>query len=243
MPGEIVAVAGRNGAGKTTLTKLANGLLAPASGRVRVCGLDTREAPVSAIARRAATLFQNPDRQLCRPTVLEEVAFGPELHGEDPASARARAAAVIECFGLPASASPFSLSRGQRQMVALASVAACEPELVILDEPTAGLDYRECMTVMQTVARMRLARDRGPHGLPRHGGRLGLRRARRRHGGRCACWPTGARARSSPTTPSWPTPASSGRRRRSSRASSPGACRRASPAPPRYPISSRSARS
>ena len=154
MPGEIVAVAGRNGAGKTTLTKLANGLLAPTSGRVRVCGLDTREAPVSSIARRAATLFQNPDRQLCRPTVLEEVAFGPELRGEDPASARERAAAVIERFGLPASASPFSLSRGQRQMVALASVVACEPELVILDEPTAGLDYRECMTVMQTVAQM-----------------------------------------------------------------------------------------
>ena len=150
-PGEILGVVGQNGAGKTTLTKLLNGLLKPTSGTVRIAGLDTGATPVSRIAAHAATLFQNPDRQLCRGTVLDEVAFGLELHGEDPAAARDRSREVIERFGLPAGAEPFGLSRGQRQMVALASVIVTEPELIILDEPTSGLDYRECMTVMEAV--------------------------------------------------------------------------------------------
>ena len=150
-PGELVGVVGQNGAGKTTMTKLLNGLLKPAAGRVVVGGLDTREAPVSQVARHVATLFQNPDHQLCKDTVLDEVAFGPELAGAGPQEARERAQRVIERFGLPADESPFSLSRGQRQMVALASVVVTEPEVVLLDEPTSGLDYRECMTVMETV--------------------------------------------------------------------------------------------
>ncbi len=153
-PGEIVALVGQNGAGKTTATKLINGLLKPASGAVRVCGLDTRVTPVSVIARHAATLFQNPDHQLCKNTVLDEVAFGLELAGMDGDAARERARAVIERFGLDAAAAPFSLSRGQRQMVALASVVVTEPAVIILDEPTSGLDYRECMTVMDTVRAM-----------------------------------------------------------------------------------------
>ena len=153
-PGELVGVVGQNGAGKTTLTKLLNGLLRPASGEVRIAGIDTRAVPVSRIAAHVATLFQNPDRQLCKDTVLDEVAFGLELQGVDGKGARRRAAAAIERFGLPAGESPFSLSRGQRQMVALASVVVMEPQVVLLDEPTSGLDYRECMTVMETVREM-----------------------------------------------------------------------------------------
>ncbi|MCI6843450.1 MAG: energy-coupling factor transporter ATPase [Coriobacteriaceae bacterium] len=153
-PGEVVGIVGQNGAGKTTLTKLLNGLLRPASGTVRMAGLDTREVPTSAIAAHCATLFQNPDYQLCKDTVLEEVAFGLTLRGMDEGEARARAGAVIGHFGLPADEAPFSLSRGQRQMVALASVVVTEPEVVLLDEPTSGLDYRECMTVMDTVSKM-----------------------------------------------------------------------------------------
>ena len=153
-PGELVGVVGQNGAGKTTLTKLLNGLLRPSAGRTRVAGLDTSEVPVSELARHVATLFQNPDRQLCKNTVLDEVAFGLELKGVDPAEARTRALEVIERFHLPAAEAPFSLSRGQRQMVALASVVVLEPALVLLDEPTSGLDYRECMTVMDTVSEM-----------------------------------------------------------------------------------------
>lgn len=157
-PGEFVGLVGQNGAGKTTATKLVNGLLKPSSGTVEVAGLDTRTARTSQVARHAATLFQNPDHQICRDTVLDEVAFGLELGGVDAKTARERARAVAEDFGLPLGEAPFSLSRGQRQMVALASVVVLEPELVILDEPTSGLDYRECMTVMETVRRMA---DRG----------------------------------------------------------------------------------
>ena len=149
--GEILAVVGQNGAGKTTFTKLLNGLIKPSAGVVRITGLDTRTTPVSALASHAATLFQNPDRQLCRNTVVEEISFGLELQGAPANAARERARHVAATFGLPENASPFNLSRGQRQMVALASVVALEPELIILDEPTSGLDYRECMTVMETV--------------------------------------------------------------------------------------------
>ena len=149
--GEILAVVGQNGAGKTTCTKLLNGLIKPSAGVVRIAGLDTRTTPVSVLASHAATLFQNPDRQLCRNTVIEEISFGLELQGVPAEAARERARHVAATFGLPENASPFDLSRGQRQMVALASVVALEPELIILDEPTSGLDYRECMTVMETV--------------------------------------------------------------------------------------------
>lgn len=149
--GEILAVVGQNGAGKTTFTKLLNGLIKPSAGVVRIAGLDTRTTPVSALASHAAALFQNPDRQLCRNTVVEEISFGLELQGAPADAARERARRVAATFGLPENASPFNLSRGQRQMVALASVVALEPELIILDEPTSGLDYRECMTVMETV--------------------------------------------------------------------------------------------
>ncbi len=153
-PGELVGVIGQNGAGKTTLTKLLNGLLRPSKGSVYVAGMNTREVPTSQIAAKCATLFQNPDRQICKETVLEEIAFGLELHGTPAEEARRRAAAAAERFGLDPASSPFSLSRGKRQLVALASVVVLNPQVVLLDEPTSGLDYRECMTVMETVREM-----------------------------------------------------------------------------------------
>lgn len=156
-PGEIVGIVGQNGAGKTTLTKLLNGLLKPAEGNVVVAGLNTREAPTSRIARHVSTLFQNPDRQICKDTVLDEVAFGLLLQGVSADEATARAKATCERFGLPLNEVPFSLSRGQRQMVALASVVVGKPQVIVLDEPTSGLDYRECMTVMETVRDMAAA--------------------------------------------------------------------------------------
>ena len=88
--GEILAVVGQNGAGKTTFTKLLNGLIKPSAGVVRIAGLDTRTTPVSVLASHAATLFQNPDRQLCRNTVVEEISFGLELQGAPADAARER---------------------------------------------------------------------------------------------------------------------------------------------------------
>ncbi len=154
-PGEIVALIGQNGAGKTTITKLVNGLLKPQSGDVRIMGISTVSQRTSEIARHVSTLFQNPDHQICKDTVLDEVAFGLELKGVPQSEARERAKDVIDGFGLDTQASPFTLSRGQRQMVALASVVVCEPDVLVLDEPTSGLDYRECMTVMHEVEKLR----------------------------------------------------------------------------------------
>ncbi len=156
-PGETLALIGQNGAGKTTATKLLNGLLRPSDGTVRIDGRDTHTLRTSQIARSVATLFQNPDRQICKDTVLEEVAFGLELQGVDPEEALDRAREAAERFSLPLDEAPFSLSRGQRQMVALASVIVLNPEVIVLDEPTSGLDYRECMTVMETVDAMKRA--------------------------------------------------------------------------------------
>ncbi len=155
MPGEFVAVVGANGAGKTTITKLATGLLKPQTGTVRLAGCDVARTRTSVLARHAATLFQNPDRQICQRTVLDEVAFNLLVRGVPRKDAIGRARQTIERFGLLESAEPFVLSRGQRQMVALASAVAANPEVLILDEPTSGLDYRECMTVMRLVEEMR----------------------------------------------------------------------------------------
>lgn len=151
-PGEVVGIIGQNGAGKTTLSKILCGLLRAQQGTARVADLDLSRAPVSKIAGHVATLFQNPDRQLCKNTVDDEVAFGLELQGIPRTQALERARRVVDTFGLPHEASPFTLSRGQRQMVALAAVVVVEPDVILLDEPTSSLDYQECMTVMQTVA-------------------------------------------------------------------------------------------
>ena len=117
---------------------------------VHVAGADTKSTPTSVIARSCATLFQNPDRQICKETVEDEIAFGLELHGMDSARAHEKAREVAKRFGLPLDEAPFSLSRGQRQMVALASVLVVEPRVIVLDEPTSGLDYREagCAVIM-----------------------------------------------------------------------------------------------
>lgn len=153
-PGDVLAVVGQNGAGKTTLTKLINGLLKPRKGNVTVAGLNTKTTPTSTLATQVATLFQNPDRQLSKDTVLEELIFSLTLHGTDEATATQTAQRFAKHFKLPSDASPFQLSRGQRQLLALGCVLILDPKLIILDEPTSGLDYLECMTIMQQVKAM-----------------------------------------------------------------------------------------
>ena len=158
-PGEFIALLGENGAGKTTLCKLANGLLKPTAGKVLVAGEDTRTVKVSRIARNVGYLFQNPDRQICRNTVREEILFGLEFAlaglskgSELEAEKNLRCEEMLALFKLDGNRDPFGLSRGERQQCALASVLARRPELLILDEPTTGLDYRECMTIMEIIA-------------------------------------------------------------------------------------------
>lgn len=153
--GEFVALVGANGAGKTTVSKLMNGLMKPTAGRVLVDGVPTTSLRTSALAKKIGFLFQNPDRQLCKPTIREEIRFGLALTGAKDAAQRTEA--VLKAFGLDGDRDPFSASRGERQRIALASLIAVEPEVLILDEPTTGLDYRECMAMMARVRSLNAA--------------------------------------------------------------------------------------
>ena len=153
--GELVTLVGRNGAGKTTITKIINGLLKPTEGNVTIDGVDTKSLRISQIAKYVSTLFQNPDRQLCKETVLEEVTLSCTLIGQNEDEAKAHAMEIIDELELDPEASPFMLSRGQRQMVALAATVVTNPKILLLDEPTCGLDYKECMRIMQVVERLR----------------------------------------------------------------------------------------
>ena len=154
--GEFAAILGANGAGKTTTVRLMDGLLKPTSGRVLIDGVDTTKSQVSERAGKVGFLFQNPDRQICKNTVREEILFGLRTvrgkEGEDALQARADEA--LKEFSFTGDEEPFSLSRGQRQRVALASILAVEPEVLILDEPTTGLDYLECCQIMDRIRRM-----------------------------------------------------------------------------------------
>lgn len=152
--GEFVAFVGANGAGKSTTMRLMNGLIKPSAGKVSVFGTSTASCPTSELARTVGFLFQNPDRQICKTTVREELLFGFEATGRVDARAQRAVDEAIEEFGLDASADPFLLSRGSRQLLALVSIAVSAPRVVVLDEPTTGLDYRECEKIMQCVRRL-----------------------------------------------------------------------------------------
>ena len=154
--GEFVAILGANGAGKTTTVRLIDGLIRPTAGKVEINGTDTAASSVSERARRVGFLFQNPDRQICKNSVREEILFGLRTvrGGEGEEALQARCDEVLKDFGFTGDEEPFSLSRGQRQRVALASILAVEPEILILDEPTTGLDYFECCHIMDRIRRM-----------------------------------------------------------------------------------------
>lgn len=150
--GEFVALTGENGAGKSTFSKLLAGILKSSDGKICVNGIDTKKAKNSMLAKTTGFLFQNPDRQLCTYTVRDEIAFGQKaLKTGTEEEISKRTEKIIERFGFNPDEAPFSLSRGQRQRLALASIIAVEPKVMILDEPTTGLDYKECMEIMSAV--------------------------------------------------------------------------------------------
>lgn len=152
--GDFVAFVGTNGAGKSTTMRLINGLLKPSSGQVLIDGVPTTQLRTSQLAAKVGFLFQNPDRQICCSTVREELLFGFRAQGRAAAEAEAKVDAMIERFGFNGDAEPFLLNRGTRQLLALASIIVMEPPVVVLDEPTTGLDFRECAKVMNVIAEL-----------------------------------------------------------------------------------------
>ncbi len=154
--GEFVAIMGQNGAGKTTLIKHFNGLLKPTSGKVLVDRVETTKTSVARLAKSVGFVFQNPDHQLFSETVEEEIAFALKNFGYQPDVIEKRVTWAVNLLGLSQyrKTSPFMLSGGERKRVALASVLAWDPQMLVLDEPTIGQDHRQKENLRQFIMQM-----------------------------------------------------------------------------------------
>ena len=160
--GSFVAVLGHNGSGKSTFAKHMNGILVPDQGRVLVEGLDTSdEEHVIDVRRRVGMVFQNPDNQLVANVVEDDVAFAPENLGVEPKEIRERVDGALRQVGMYdyRMHAPHLLSGGQKQRVAIAGVIAMQPDIIVLDEPTAMLDPQGRREVVDTV--FSLCREKG----------------------------------------------------------------------------------
>lgn len=155
--GEFVAIMGQNGAGKTTLVKHFNGLLKPSQGDVLIDGINTKEVSVATLARKVGFVFQNPDHQLFCETVEDEVAYALKNFGFKENVIKRRVTWALKLLGLIRyrKTSPFMLSGGERKRVALASVLAWNPKILILDEPTIGQDYSQKEKLRQFILQMK----------------------------------------------------------------------------------------
>jgi energy-coupling factor transport system ATP-binding protein len=154
--GEFVAIMGQNGAGKTTLVKHFNGLLKPTRGRVLVDGVDTRHVSVASLSRKVGFVFQNPDHQLFSETVEDEVSFALKNFGFPEKTISERVEWALNLLDLTEyrKTSPFMLSGGERKRVALASVLAWDPKILVLDEPTIGQDSYQKERLRQFIIQM-----------------------------------------------------------------------------------------
>ncbi len=160
--GSFVAVLGHNGSGKSTLAKMLNALYVPTKGKILVCGIDTSdENRTYDIRSQAGMVFQNPDNQLVSTVVEEDVAFGPENMGVEPAEIRRRVDEALRVVRMSdhAESAPHMLSGGQKQRIAIAGVLAMQPKVMIFDESTAMLDPMGREEVLSTVRRIN--RERG----------------------------------------------------------------------------------
>jgi energy-coupling factor transport system ATP-binding protein len=154
--GEFLAVMGQNGAGKTTLVKHFNGLLKPTTGQVLVNGVSTQDVSVAKLARNVGFVFQNPDHQLFSETVEEEVAFALKNFGFEQDVIKKQVDWALNLLDIDQyrKTSPFMLSGGERKRVALASILAWDPQVIILDEPTIGQDHQQKEKLQQFIMQL-----------------------------------------------------------------------------------------
>jgi cobalt/nickel transport system ATP-binding protein len=166
--GERVALLGPNGAGKTTLALHLNGIHRADRGRVAVSGIELSDANVRDVRRRVALVFQDPDDQLFMPTVREDVAFGPAnlgLRGDELAARVAEALAAVDGSHL-AGRAPHHLSGGERRRIALATVLAMRPDVLVLDEPTSNLDPASRRELVEVLGQLPVTQLVITHDLP-----------------------------------------------------------------------------
>jgi cobalt/nickel transport system ATP-binding protein len=166
--GERVALLGPNGAGKTTLVLQCNGVLLPGAGRVTVAGLPVAPEHLREIRRRVGIVFQDPDDQLFMPRVAEDVAFGPANFGLRGPELETRVKGALAAVGMEGHADrpPHHLSFGQRRRVAVATVLAMEPEILILDEPSSNLDPASRRELAEIVTGLDITILMVTHDLP-----------------------------------------------------------------------------
>ena len=161
-PGERIVVLGANGCGKSTLLKLLGGLIFPRKGTYRAFGREITDPLLSRdpfgmfFRKEIGILFQNPDAQLFNPTVEDEIAFGPLQMNDSPDEVRSKVEEAIRIFGLRGLSGrpPFALSEGEKKKVAIASVMVMDPQVLLLDEPTAGLDPRSSRALVDVIIEM-----------------------------------------------------------------------------------------
>ncbi|BCS86865.1 energy-coupling factor ABC transporter ATP-binding protein [Pseudodesulfovibrio sediminis] len=154
--GERVALVGHNGSGKSTLAKHLNGLLRPSQGEVCLDGAPISDLKVAQIAGMVSLLFQNPDDQICKQSVWDEIAFGPRNLGFDPKRVQKLVQESVAAFelGPVQEMNPHDLGFSRRKRLALASVVAMDASVVVLDEPTAGLDPSEIVLLEAVLNRL-----------------------------------------------------------------------------------------
>jgi cobalt/nickel transport system ATP-binding protein len=152
--GERIALIGANGAGKSTLLSSLIGILPPAAGELKVCGMPLHKDTLGEVRRRAALVFQNPEDQLFMPTVEEDIAFGPRNYGLAEETIQVRMTAVLEELGISHLKNRFShkLSGGEKRLAALAGVLVMAPSLLLLDEPASFLDPRARRGLIRILA-------------------------------------------------------------------------------------------
>lgn len=160
--GDFVALIGQNGSGKTTVSKCLNGLFKPTEGQVIVDGLDTRTTSITKMVMRVGYVFQNPDHQLFNGSVWDEIAYGPrniELPQEEVKTRVEEAADVVGLDSELFEEHPFFLTKGLRQRVAIASILALRPKIIIVDEPTTGQDVRQSLQIMDFLTQLHQERN------------------------------------------------------------------------------------